>query len=259
MNLTVGTRTSTLNWRSSSGKIDERTFPSIVSSSLFDFATTLRVRTVELLKDRAFSSRIGNAGKHVSLRTIWIAFRTNRRVQRPSKSSSDSPPVHASGQRRNDSRQRWKNCDSRSVTKQNNDALFLVPARFLSIQIGPLESVSRASPLKSYRFQLCHFSSFPYLKLVNSDRWKSKFPRRFRSKNVVFSRSHVEDTRRPDRLLAQEIRWTMKSRFRLHSRFHLDRSVLSAKKFRWLVIRRRENDLDLVGRSASKCKRSKSE
>lgn len=41
--------------------------------------------------------------------------------------------------------------------------------------------------------------------------------------------------------------------------FHLDRWVLSAKKFRWLVIRRRENDLDPVEKSASDCKRSKNE
>lgn len=87
---------------------DRRTFPPIVSSFLFDFATILRIGTVELLKDRAFSSRITDAGKHVPLRTTWIAFGTNRRVQRSSKSSSDSPPVHASGQRVNDSRQRWK-------------------------------------------------------------------------------------------------------------------------------------------------------
>lgn len=108
----------------------------------------------------------------------------------------------------------FRAANSRSVTKQNNDALFLVPARFLSIRIGPLdsaitgklfdlfhrlESISRTSPLKSYRFQLYHFSLLPYLNLVIPDRWKSKFPRRFRSRNVVFSRSHVEDTRRPDR------------------------------------------------------------
>lgn len=36
----------------------------------------------------------------------------------------------------------FRAANSRSVTKQNNDALFLVPARFLSIQIGPLDSAT---------------------------------------------------------------------------------------------------------------------
>lgn len=45
----------------------------------------------------------------------------------------------------------FRAANSRSVTKQNNDALFLVPARFLSIQIGPLDSA-----ITGKRFDLFH-------------------------------------------------------------------------------------------------------
>lgn len=54
----------------------------------------------------------------------------------------------------------FRAANSRSVTKQNNDALFLVPARFLSIQIGPLDSAITGKRLDLFHSLLIYLAYF---------------------------------------------------------------------------------------------------